>query len=198
MARRSKKQATRSGSGSKPGWVWGLTGLVLGALGFVVYFVYQGGAVSDLLPKPNQHAEPVPPSEDPVAQQEAKPSKPKYDFYEVLPAKEVVIPDSELSAAAQAEALKAQTTETTSTPPAAADGVRYLIQAGAFKSAADAEALKARIAMSGEIARVETGESQGSTVYRVRLGPYPNASSLAAAKQTLANNGIDAQAIKAQ
>ncbi len=195
MARRSKKQATRSGSRGTPGWVWLLVGLVLGPLLWGGYYLYRGGRVDDLLPKPNPSAEAPPASEEPVAQAPA-PRKPKYDFYEVLPAKEVVIPDSELSAAAQAEALKAQTAQ--AEPEAAASGVRYLIQAGAFRSAADAEALKARIALSGEVARVEAGDSQGATMYRVRLGPYPNAGSLAQAKQTLAANGIEAQAIKVQ
>ena len=78
----------------------------------------------------------------------------------------------------------------------AADGPRYLIQAGAFRGSAEAEALKAKIAMTGEIARVEVAQINGNTVHRVRMGPYPNASALAAAKQALASHGITAQAIK--
>jgi cell division protein FtsN len=88
-----------------------------------------------------------------------------------------------------------------STPPVAsslstAHGERYLIQAGAFRGNAEAEALKAKIAMTGEIARVETAQINGNTVHRVRMGPYPDASALAAAKQALASHGITAQAIK--
>ena len=77
-------------------------------------------------------------------------------------------------------------------------GPRYLIQAGAFRSLADADAVKARIALTGEIARVEPAQVDGGTIYRVRLGPYPNAGALAAAKQALAGHGIDAVAIRAQ
>ena len=77
-------------------------------------------------------------------------------------------------------------------------GPRYLIQAGAFRSLADADAIKARIALTGEIARVESAQVDGGTIYRVRLGPYPNAGALAAAKQALAGHGIDAVAIRAQ
>ena len=79
---------------------------------------------------------------------------------------------------------------------AASDAPRYLIQAGAFRGNTEAEALKAQIAMTGEIARVEVAQIKGNTVYRVRMGPYPNASALAAAKQALASHGITAQAIK--
>lgn len=194
MARRGKNQARRSG-GSTPGWVWLLVGVLVGALAFVGYFISRGGKVNDLLPKPNPAAEAPPASEEPVAQNTPPPRKPKYDFYTVLPEKEVLIPDSELSAQAKREADAAASPPTESTPT---DSVRYLLQAGAFRSQSDAEALKARIALGGEMARVEAGDSQGAPIFRVRLGPYPNASALAQAKQTLAANGIDAQAIKAQ
>lgn len=196
MARRGKTQAKRSGSRGTPGWVWLLAGLLLGVIAAIGWYLSQGGKVNDLLPRPNPTAQAPPVSEEPVAQQAPEPRKPKYDFYEVLPAKEVVIPDSELSAAAQAEAIKAQSAPAETAT--AASTTRYLIQAGAFRNPAEAEALKARIALAGEVARVEAGDSQGTTVYRVRLGPYATAASLATAKQALANNGIDAQAIKAQ
>lgn len=83
-------------------------------------------------------------------------------------------------------------------PAAAADGARYLLQAGAFSASADAEALKARIALLGLSARVEPGQASGKTVYRVRMGPYGTATELADAKQKLGNGGLPALAIKAQ
>ena len=77
---------------------------------------------------------------------------------------------------------------------AVSDGPHYVIQAGAFRGSNEAEALKAQIALTGEIARVEVAQINGNTVHRVRMGPYPNAASLAAAKSALAAHGIDAQA----
>ncbi len=82
-------------------------------------------------------------------------------------------------------------------PSAAADGARYILQAGAFSASGDAEALKARIALLGLSARVETGEANGKTVHRVRMGPYASATELAEAKQKLGNGGLPALAIKA-
>ena len=197
MARRSsKKQARRNGGGGKPGWVWLLVGLLIGALVAVALLLRgQWRDVDRLLPQPNPEARAPAASEEPVAQDAPEPKKPKYDFYDVLRDKEVIIPDAELSAQAQAEAAKPQPP---ATPETAADGPRYLIQAGAFRSSSDAEALKARIALTGEVARVEAAEIQGGTIYRVRLGPYPNAGKLAAAKQALSGHGIDAVAIRAQ
>lgn len=194
MAKRAKTQARRSGSRGTPGWLWLGVGLLGGVVLAVAIYLGRGGDVDQLLPRPNPGAQAPAAGEPPVAQDAPEPKKPKYEFYDVLRDKEVVIPDAELTAQAQAEA--AQPPE--AALPPAAESVRYLIQAGAFRSAADAEALKARIALTGEIARVEAGESNGGPIYRVRLGPYPTAGSLAAAKQALVGNGFEAQAIRAQ
>ena len=180
MARRSNKnQARRNGGSGIPGWIWLLVGL-LGGLVIAAVLLLRGQwrDMDGLLPQPNPEARAPAPSEEPVAQDAPEPKKPKYDFYDVLRDKEVIIPDAELSAQAQAEAAA----PAEETAPEAADGPRYLIQAGAFRSSSDAEALKARIALTGEVARVEAAEIQGGTIYRVRLGPYPNASTLASAK----------------
>ena len=77
-----------------------------------------------------------------------------------------------------------------------ANGPHYVIQAGAFLGSNEAEALKAKIALTGEVARVEIAQINGNTVHRVRMGPYANAASLAAAKSALAAHGIAAQAIR--
>lgn len=83
-------------------------------------------------------------------------------------------------------------------PKAAADGgsTRYLLQAGAFAASGDAEATKAKIALLGLNARVESAQIDGKTVYRVRMGPYGSASELAEAKAKLAGGGLPAMAVK--
>jgi cell division protein FtsN len=76
------------------------------------------------------------------------------------------------------------------------DNASYLLQAGSFESNADAENLKARIALSGEPARVEEAQVDGKTMYRVRLGPYENTQAASAAQSALASQGINANRIK--
>jgi cell division protein FtsN len=217
MARRNgnKKQARRSGGGT-PGWMYAVGGLVVGVALAAGWYLHRGGKVDDLLPRPNPEARAPAQPEEPVAQDAPapEPRKSKYEFYDVLRENEAVFPDAELNAQAAAEAEAAQAgvvppegtdatpadpaDPTAATPDAVPAGPRYLIQAGAFRSLADADAVKARIALTGEIARVESAQNDGGTIYRVRLGPYPNAQALAAAKQALANHGIDAVAIRAQ
>ena len=84
----------------------------------------------------------------------------------------------------------------TVTKPAA--GTPYVLQAGAFQASGDAEAVKARVALLGLNARVETATINGKTMYRVRMGPYASASDLAEAKSKLSSGGLPAVAIKAK
>lgn len=90
----------------------------------------------------------------------------------------------------------AASTATTTTAPARTDDTRYLLQAGAFGASGDAETVKAKIAMLGLNARVESAQISGKTVYRVRMGPYGSASELAEAKAKLAGGGLPAMAVK--
>jgi len=152
-----------------------------------------------------------------------KPKEPSYDFYTLLPGDEVALSDAELAASAQAEAERARqaaatrdtaedsddaadlatpspaSTDAGARPPATpADDARYLLQAGAFAASGDAEAVKARIALLGLGARVESAQINGKTVYRVRMGPYGTASELSEAKRKLASGGLPAMAIRAK
>ena len=83
-------------------------------------------------------------------------------------------------------------------PVAEAADARYILQAGAFGASGDAEAVKAKIALLGLNARVESAQIGGKTVYRVRMGPYGSASELAEAKSKLAGGGLPAMAVKTQ
>jgi len=102
-------------------------------------------------------------------------------------------------APAPAAAPTPAATPATATAAASQDSqARYILQAGAFGASGDAEAVKARIALLGLNARVESAAINGKTVYRVRMGPYGTATELAAAKAKLANGGLPAMAIKAK
>lgn len=57
-----------------------------------------------------------------------------------------------------------------STPSAAQ--TTYYLQAGAFRSEKDAEAMKARIIMLGLPAQVQKAQVNGGTLNRVRVGPF--------------------------
>lgn len=199
MARKSGRQATRGGGSQKPAWVWMLLGILVG-MGLMLLVLGKDWAPllrRSNLPQPNPQATAPREGEAPVA--EAKPKK-NYDFYQVLPEAEVVIPDAELSAKARAEQQAATTPATTpaGTPPSPAAGGRYVLQAGSYPDAKAADEAKAKLALSGFIARIQPVTINGKTWHRVRVGPYASASDLEAAKRALADNGINAIALKEQ
>lgn len=80
--------------------------------------------------------------------------------------------------------------------PAANTPSGYLLQVGAFPSAADAETLKAKLALQGFVANVQSVSVSGQTYHRVRLGPFHSATDLESAKQRLSAAGIPAIALK--
>lgn len=190
-ARRGKSQARRGGGNTRsrvPAWIWLLAGVMLG-LALSAFVLLREGR-DTRAPTPNPRAQAAREAEAPVAQQAepARETRPRYDFYTVLAEREVQIPDQELAEQARRE---------TAAPAPAADAQRYLLQAGAFADARDAEAVKARLALIGLKARVEAGQVNGGAIHRVRLGPYASARELEAAKQQLAESGIrDAIAIR--
>lgn len=156
---------------------------------------------------------------------ESTAKKPQFDFYSVLSEKEVRIPDAEISAQAKAEQQKQQAAASANTQPAPAvvpptapgntpvatqnvvaappaavpkpsAGGGYLLQVGAFPNAADAETVKAKLAMQGFVANVQSVQVNGQTFHRVRLGPFPTASALESTKQRLSGAGINSIALK--
>jgi cell division protein FtsN len=102
--------------------------------------------------------------------------------------------------AAPSKAPDVATENVTAAPAAAvptpAAGTRYLLQVGAFPNSTDAETLKAKLAMQGFVANVQSVKIGGQSYNRVRLGPFRSATELESTKQRLAATGINAIALK--
>ena len=102
--------------------------------------------------------------------------------------------------AAPANAPAAVSQDVTAAPanavPKPGAGSGYLLQVGAFPNAADAETLKAKLALQGFVANVQSVNIGGQTYNRVRLGPFRSATELESTKQRLAGAGINAIALK--
>ncbi|RNF83884.1 SPOR domain-containing protein [Montanilutibacter psychrotolerans] len=296
-ARRGKSQARRNqgNGGGVPGWAWGVAGLLIGIVVILAApKLLKGDGDGFFRPRPNPDAQPAPAAsgDDGLVADDSEPSPepsraasaandaatPKagtdYEFYDLLPGKEVPMTDAELAATAQAEerrraaaeraralaalngqastpaagtaspaattipptagtalplpvegatgnrpagttasptptpatataattaASTAPSAATVATPTAAAatdKAGRYLLQAGSFQASTPAEELKARIALLGLGARVESAKINDKTVYRVRMGPYASAGELSEAKGKLAAGGLPGIAIQ--
>jgi len=73
----------------------------------------------------------------------------------------------------------------------------YYLQVGSFRSHAEADNLKARLAFLGMVASVQSVDLADRGVwYRVRVGPFMQKTQVDNVHVTLRENGIDAQLIK--
>ena len=106
-------------------------------------------------------------------------SKPTIDFYSVLPDRKVEITVLE----EQKEGIKNPSINKTS-------GDQVLLQVGSFKSAGEADSLKAELAFLGLEAKVKSAVVNDNTWHRVQIGPFASNSALSRAQNLLLENKI--------
>lgn len=88
---------------------------------------------------------------------------------------------------------------TAAPPPAASTANKqdtYFLQAGAFRGADDAEAMRARVLMLGLSARVEAATVNGTTVHRVRVGPFKGLDDMNQARSRLGGEKIETSVVR--
>ncbi|MBS3786095.1 MAG: SPOR domain-containing protein [Gammaproteobacteria bacterium] len=165
-----------------------------------------------------EHTRPdLPAGSDTVAEDTATdPSAtPRFEFYQLLTEQEVAIeieaegpseaetgPETDRMSMAGDGALPAaeeeEAEEKEEAPAAPAGGTRYLLQAGSFQSAADADSLRARLAIIGIEANIQVVELPGGeTWHRVRIGPYRDLRTVNEARARMAANQIEAIMLRA-
>ncbi len=141
-------------------WILSLAA-VGGFIGFIVYLNTLPSEGPGQRPdsQPEQSAPALPAPEAPSATTE---QAPKFRFYDILPDSEVVPPKVEEYA-----------------PSPISQDFRYVVQAGSFRSAEDAERQRAQIAFQGLRAKVDRiNLDSGSTWYRVNVGPFESRSQM--------------------
>ena len=181
-----------------PGWVWMLGGLSIGL--FVAYLVYlndhpvQMGKTSKQAPiiEKSRSAEPVQKSANPeqkTSQQEnnGQAQKPRFDFYNLLPEMEVLIPDQEIAAEREKNSSGEQ--------------VIYDLQVGSFRQFEDADRLRVRLALmsfESHIQRVTISGNYNSeqTWFRVRVGPFKSAREMGKVRNQLRDQAMDPIVLK--
>ena len=130
------------------------------------------------------------------------PDKPRFDFYKILPgAEEPRLAPERKPADKGIERLgdKAAPDAVGKAAPAIATkpADRMWLQAGAFASESEAESLKARLALAGWEAAVQSATVPDQGVrYRVRMGPFDNTDEVNHVKSELGKSGFDVAVIK--
>ena len=100
--------------------------------------------------------------------------------------------------AATPQPAPATAPSTAASKSAANDPFTYFVQAGAFKSAGDADAQKAKLSMMGIESKVSERDQAGRTIFRVRSGPFDDKEQAEKIKARLDASGIDAALVRVQ
>jgi cell division protein FtsN len=130
------------------------------------------------------------------AQQDRKnvTSNTKFDFFTVLPEREVIVTEEPRSASRPTSAV------TQADKPRAdrldISGERYILQAGSFRQGADADRRRAQILLLGLDAKVESVEANGDRWHRVYVGPFQSHNTLTDARSKLISESIDTLVIR--
>lgn len=156
MSPRRRSQKSKYKKSSSPG------GLFYAALGGLAGAAVGSVATALLITKTPDNALPLPANvaAKHAVTKTAKASKPKFDFYTILSETETV--DS---------GHTVPTVVAKSKKTAASNSSKYILQIASFKSAAEAEEQKARLALLGVQVGIEKVLVNGETWFRVRQGP---------------------------
>jgi cell division protein FtsN len=175
--------------------VWFGVGVLLGAFGLGLAWLELGpGRSGAQLTIPGlQQPTPTP---SPAQQRDPAPgsAKPRFDFYTMLPEMEVAVPKEEPAAAAPPPPPPSRPAPA---EEGSAERESYVLQIGSFRRHADADRLKARLALMGiEAAIQKVTINNKDTYHRVRSGPYSSRSALDRVRTQLRREGIESIAIK--
>jgi cell division protein FtsN len=200
----SRSSAPRKGGGSL--WAGILAGTLIGvgmAAG-VAWYLMKSPSPFTKKEQPVT-AKPQPDSAKPATPAVAeKPApgdgKPRFEFYKVLTDKQqpTVTPAKPAEKAKPSEKSQLAKLQPAENKTSAAYEPQVL-QAGSFSNINDAEKLKAKLAMLGVEANIQTATIPDKGVwYRVRLGPYKSADDLNHASNFLKQNGVESTPMHAQ
>jgi cell division protein FtsN len=183
MARDYKNSKRRTGGSSLSGTAGFIVGLAFGlcvALGVYLFDRRPAARMAQQSAPMTRDEAQTTPKPAPASQNEET----QFDFYEMLPKFEVVIPEQDGRVPAESAAGPVQ-------KPGA-----YILQAGSFRNHADADRVRALIAMQGVESKIQKVTIDKDTWHRVRVGPITNLQKLEDTRSKLRQAQIDALVIR--
>jgi len=163
-----------------------VTALIIGFVVFLVYLKSPGLQKSAQLAQ-NQEttaaeksskteaSNKVAPKQEPMEQ---KPQAPQFDFYTILPKKEMIVPDHEIKTRTREEQVGKN------------KKASYVIQAGSSRDPKDADQLRAKLALMGIESKIQKAKVESAIWYRVKIGPYSQMGSVNTIMSRLQKNGM--------
>jgi cell division protein FtsN len=133
-------------------------------------------------PEVGKAAPPAAPATAPDKGGKAADAKQRFEFYKILPGSDDAAPER------ARDGKKV---------PDAEGKEAFFLQAGAFSNAPEADNMKARLALLGVEAMIQTTPAADKgLLHRVRMGPYTSVDELNRTRETLKQNGISTTLIR--
>jgi cell division protein FtsN len=181
MAKRRKKTKTDTDSG----FVWMLFGLTIGLV--VAAAVYVTDRRDPPLAEAEEFRSAVAPQAGvmevevvvPQTQEDDPHPASRFDFFDILPQFEVVLPEVEAESRPERRAVAIE------------EPGNYVLQAGSFREPADAERRKANLALLGIESRLQRAKIDNVTYHRVIVGPTVNLDELNLTRRQIWEADID-------
>lgn len=178
MAKRRRHQS------EYPGWLWMLFGLGIGLSVALAIWVKDRIPAIPVAKQPQSLQQPVASAVDDNDETPEAPPESRFDFYDMLPNFEVIIPEQEPDVSADTE------------PRAVVEPGVYVLQAGSFSAYEDADRRRAQLALHGIESRVQRVSIDDKTYHRVRIGPIDDLDDLNMLRSRLRQAKIDVLRIR--
>lgn len=207
-AARNRRPAARAAG--LPGWVWLVAGLSMGLVVACIVYIGRPTQPMPMAPASAERASRKPPPKVEIPPVE----EPRFDFYTMLENEQMIVqgesrprPPTKTPArpvdpaastvAPQPRAVTAPAPSAPAPAPATTtSGARYLVLAGSFRDAANAEAHRAKLALIGVEARIETVKTQeGDRLHRVRIGPASSQEQAQTIASRLKSQGFESRVL---
>ena len=171
--------------GAFSGWMGLACGLSLGlGIAAVVYLkdhrLDAPAAAEAKTARRKLHANEPPEAAEPPGDEPAK----SYDFYDALPKFEMVVPEKDKDVRPDIKPV-----------PETRKGT-YVLQVGSYKNFADADRVRAKLALQGVDANVQKVSIDNDTWHRIRIGPISKLDELNRLRAILHKADVDALVIR--
>ena len=180
-SRSKKKTPAPKSQNTIPGWMWLVSGVVIG--GFVSFIIYLklnvpiNDQTHDVKVEKKHNVEKQPAKIVHKKPEEKKLEKDKLEFYSILPNREVTIPEVEKpeneiqTNQEKSESVKRDAGIVKQAPKKNISYI-YTLQVGSFLRFKDADKRKANLALLGIGSKIHAIKTNNKTHYRVLVGPY--------------------------
>lgn len=182
----ARQRRNRKRNDDFPGWVWMIFGLAIGLSVALAVWLQQNERPQPTEPTARQSEpqRPVDDSAEAAADVDGGVPENRFDFYNMLPKFEVVIPEQEPDVTTDNEAK------------AVVESGVYILQAGSFSSHTDADRRRAQLALQGIESNIQRVAIDDRTYHRVRIGPIEDLDELNMLRSRLRAANIDVLRIR--